>query len=189
MRLHIIGFTVVVAFTAFTLCLDADNPAAVPALRPVRVATLEPGVVPTGTPLLVRTSDPVCTRNYFQHTIWGAAVAEDVLDLKGHLLIPRGSSLGMVVRLLPYYGPGGVGMTELALDIESINIRGVFYPVGTDVRPPLAGGLWARRHSAHWVGGVAVEHFATYGNRINVPANALLAFQLEDPIRLRDYRR
>jgi hypothetical protein len=80
-------------------------------------------------------------------------------------------------------------MTELALDIEAINIKGVFYPVGTGVRSPLDGGLWARRYSAHWVGGAAVAHFATYGDRINVPADALLAFQIEDPIRLRDYRR
>jgi hypothetical protein len=78
---------------------------------------------------------------------------------------------------------------QLALDIEAINIKGVFYPVGTGGRPPLDGGLWARRYSAHWVGGAAVEHFATYGDRINVPANALLAFQIEDPIRLRDRRR
>ena len=189
MRLRIIGFTIVAAVAGFTLCLKAGSSVAVPALRPVRVATLEPGVVPTGTPLVVRTGDAVRTRQYFHHTIYGATVAEDVLDLKGQVLIPKGSTVEMVVRLLPYYGPGGVGVTELALDIEAINIKGVFYPVGTGVRPPLDGGLWARRYSAHWVGGAAVAHFATYGDCINVPANALLAFQIEDPIRLRDYRR
>jgi hypothetical protein len=188
MRLHLLGFTIVAAVAGFTLRLEAGSSPAAPALPPVRVATLEPGVVPTGTPLVVRTGDAVRTRKYFQHTIYGAMVAEDVLDLKGHVLIPKGSPVEMVVRLLPYYGPGGVGMTELALDIEAINIKGVFYPVGTGVRPPLDGGLWARRYSAHWVGGTAVAHFATYGARINVPANALLAFQIEDPIRLRDHR-
>ena len=189
MRLHIFGFTIVAAVAGFSLCLEAGGPVAVPALRPVRVATLEPGVVPTGTPLVVLTGDAVRTREYSQNTIYEATVAEDILDLKEHVLIPKGSTVEMVVRLLPYYGPGGVGMTELALDIEAINIKGVFYPVGTSVRPPLAGGLrGADRYSAHWVGGAAVAHFATYGDRINVPANALLAFQIEDPIRLRDYR-
>ena len=188
MRLRIIGFTIVAAVAGFTLCLEAGSPIAVPALRPVRVATLEPGVVPTGTPLVVRTGDAVLTREYFQNTTYGATVAEDIFDLKGDVLIPKGSTVEMVVRLLPYYGPGGVGMTELALDIEAINIKGVFYPVGTRVRQPLAGGLRMYRYSAHWVGGAAVAHFATYGDRINVPANALLAFQIEDPIRLRDYR-
>jgi hypothetical protein len=189
MRLHIIGCTIVAAVAGFTLCLEAGNSVPAPALRPVRVATLEPGVVPTGTPLVVRTGDKVRMREYFPHTIYAATVAEDVLDLKGNVLIPKGSTVEMVVRLLPYLGPGGVGMTELALDIEAINIRGIFYPVGTRVRPPLAGGLRARQHAAHWVGGAAVAHFATYGDRINVPVNALLAFQIEDPIRLRDIRR
>jgi len=189
MRLRIIGFTIVAAVAGFTLCLEAGSPIAVPALRPVRVATLEPGVVPTGTPLVVRTGDAVLTREYFQNTTYGATVAEDIFDLKGDVLIPKGSTVEMVVRLLPYYGPGGVGMTELALDIEAINIKGVFYPVGTRVRQPLAGGLrGADRYSAHWVGGAAVAHFATYGDRINVPANALLAFRIEDPIRLRNDR-
>ena len=189
MKLHIIIFTFVAAVSGFTLCLEASSSVAVPALRPVRVATLEPGVVPTGTPLVVRTGDAVRTREYFHNTIYGATVAQDVLDLEGHVLIPKGSTVEMVVRLLPYYGPGGVGTTELALDIEAININGVLYPVGTGVRPPLAGGLRARRYAANWVGGAAVAHFATYGDHINVPANALLAFQIEDPIRLRNDRR
>jgi len=189
MRLHITGFTIVAAVVGFTLCLEAGSSVPVPALRPVRVATLEPGVVPTGTPLVVRTGDAVRTRKYFRHTIYAATVAEDVLDLKGHVLIPKGSAVEMVVRMLPYYGPGGVGMAELALDIETINIKGVSYLVGTGVRPPLDGCLWARHYSAHWVGGAADAHFATYGDRINVPPNALLAFSIEDPIRLRDYRR
>ena len=137
MRLHIIGLTVVAAVAGFTLCLEAGSPVPVPALRPAHVATLEPGVVPTGIPLVVRTGDAVRTRRNFSHTIYAAAVAEDVLDLKGHMLIPKGSAVEMVVRLLPYYGPGGVGMTELALDIEAINIKGVSYPVGT-----VCGRLW-----------------------------------------------
>jgi hypothetical protein len=136
----------------------------------------------------VRTGDAVRTRQYFHHTIYGATVAEDVLDLKGQVLIPKGSTVEMVVRLLPYYGPGGVGMTELALDIEAINIKGVCYPVGTGVRPPSDGGLWARRYSAHWVGGTAVAHFATYGDRINVPRQCTAGFHIEGPIRLRGYR-
>ena len=188
MRLEFLSFSVL-AVAGFTLCLEASSSVAVPALGPVRVATLEPGVVPTGTPIVVHTGDAVRTRKYFHNTIYGATVAEDVLDLKGHVLIPKGSTVEMVVRLLPYYGPGGVGMTELALDIEAINIKGVVYPVETSVRPPLAGGLGAPAIRPHWVGGAAVAHFATYGDRINVPANALLAFQIEDPIRLRDYRR
>lgn len=92
------------------------------------------------------------------------------------------------MRLLPHYGPGRVGVTGLALDTEAINIKGVFYPVGSGVRPPLDGGLWARRCSAHWVGGAAVEHFATYGDRINVPRQCTAGFHIEGPIRLRGYR-
>ena len=49
----------------------------------------------------------------------------------------------VVVRLLPHYGPGRVGVTELALDIEAINIKGVFYPVGKRCAAAFGCGLWA----------------------------------------------
>jgi hypothetical protein len=186
MRLDILSFSVlaVAGLSSWAEAGPAD-------LLSVHTATAEPGVIPPGTSLVVRTNDIVRTHRAFPNTIYVASLAKDVLDQDGGILIPKESVVELVVRLLSYLGPGGVGMTELALDIQAVTVKGVRYPVGTEtIEEPNAGGLELNRHAAKWVGGVeAAGQVLTRGRRINVPAGALLAFQIEDPIRLRGYRR
>jgi hypothetical protein len=172
-------------FTALTV---AGAP--LPPIGPVRTVTAEPGVVPPGTPLVVRTSDTVRTRKAFRSTIYWATVAENILDQNGNVLIPRESPVELVVRSVPYLGPGGVGMTELRLEVRAVTVNGFRYPVATGSEKPGAGGLWLDRDTAKWVAGdTAAGAVVTAGRKIYVPTDSLLAFRIDDPIRLMGFRR
>ena len=155
---------------------------------PVRALTAEPGVVPPGTPLVVRTTDRVETTRAFRSTIYDASVAEEILDQNGTVLIPTKSPVEVVVRSLWFLGPGGVGMTELMLEVQAVTVNGVRYPVETRTGESNAGGLGLERHAPKLVGEAAGQ-VITSGRRISVPAETLLAFEIEDPIRLQGYRR
>jgi hypothetical protein len=171
-------------------CIAADNAEAI-AIGPVHTVTAELGVVPPGTSLVVRTKDTVKTRKAYRGTVYLATVAADILDQNGAVLIPRGSPIELVVHSLSYLGPGGAGMTLLSLDIDAVTVIDVRYPVETRDEAPGAGGIGVNRGAARWIGGSeeAARNVVTRGDRINVPADTLLAFEIEAPIRLRGYRR
>ena len=188
MRHLILGLATLTLLSSSS-CIAADNAGPIP-IGPVHTVTLEPGVVRTGTALVVRTKDAVRTSKAYRSTVYFASVAEDILDQKGAVLIPRESPVELVVRSLPYLGPGGVGMTLLTLDVGAVTVSGVRYPVETDAETPGAGGIGVERGAAKGVGGdEASSHVVTRGRSINVPAETLLAFQIQAPIRLQGYQR
>lgn len=161
------------------------------AISPIHTATVEPGVVPPGTSLVVLTKDTVKARAAYRSTVYFASVAADILDQNGAVLIPRESPIELMVRSLPYLGPGGVGMTLLTLDIRAVTVNGVRYPVETDDGAPGAGGIGVDRAAVQWIGGSAeaARQVVTRGRSINVPTDTVLAFQVRAPIRLRGYSR
>jgi hypothetical protein len=191
MKVPTFGFTVL-AMASLSACGGTaliNRTAAIP-LGPVRTVTDEPGVVPPDTSLVVRTNDTVSTLKAMRGTIYGANVAEDVLGQNGTVLIPKESSVELVVRSLSYLGPGGVGMTELTLDIRAVTVNGVRYPVATKAGKPGAGGLGLDQNAPKGIGGgAAAGDVLTRGRRIHVPARTLIAFQIEDPIRMSGFRR
>ena len=182
----------VLAIASLGACNGADlaNPAAVPPANAIRTVTGEPGVVPPGTSLVIRTNDTLSTLKAQRGTVYDASIAADVLDQQGTVLIPRDSPAELVVRSLSYLGPGGVGMTELTLALRAVSINGVRYPIATESGKPGAGGLGLGSKGVRWVGGSGeASEVLTRGHRIKVPVGTLLAFQIEDPIRLRGFRR
>jgi 3D (Asp-Asp-Asp) domain-containing protein len=175
-------------FVVLGNCIAADN---VEVAASVRTVAAEPGVVPPGTSLLVQTKDTVKARKASRGTVYAASIAADILDQNGGVLIPKESSIELIVRSVPYLGPGGVGMTLLTLDIDSVTVGDVSYPVETDDKAPGAGGIGVAHGPVQWIGGSqeAASHVVTRGDRINVPSNTLLAFKIQAPIRLRGYER
>jgi hypothetical protein len=191
MKVRSIGF-LLLAMACLGACAGTGpaNRAIVSALGPVRTVTDEPGVVPPGTRLVVRTEDNISTHRALRGTIYSANVAEDVLDQNGTVLLPRESPVELVVRSLPYLGAGGVGTTELMLEVRAVTINGVRYPAATETQRPRSGGLGIESSAAEWVGGsAAMGEVITRGDRISVPTGTLLALEIEDPIRLRGFRR
>jgi hypothetical protein len=187
---HLILRLTTLTVVALGKCIAADNTGAA-SIKPVHTVTVEPGVLPPGTLLVVRTKDTVRTRRAYRGTVYLANAAADVLDQSGAVLIPRESPIEMVVRSLSYLGPGGVGMTLLTLDIDAVTVRDARYPVETDDEAPDPGGIGVNRGAASRIGGSAevAPQVVTRGQRIYVPADTLLAFQIQAPIRLRGYQR
>lgn len=171
-------------------CLAADPPDVV-AIGPVRAVTSERGVVPPGTSVVILTKDRVKTDKASRGTVYLASTAADILDETGAALIPKGSPIELVVRSIPYLGPGGVGMALLRLDIDAVTVRDIRYPVETDDKRPGAGGIGVDRNAARWIGGTedAARDVITGGRNINVPAGVLLAFAIQAPIRLQGFQR
>jgi hypothetical protein len=171
-------------------CLAADR-ADVIAIGPVRTVTAEHGVIPPGSSIVILTKDTVRTGKASRGTVYFASTAADILDETGAVLIPRGSPIELVVRSVPYLGPGGVGMTLLTLDIDAIVVGDVRYPVETDDKRPDAGGIGVDRGAAEWIGANedAAHQVVTRGHSINVPAGILLAFTIQAPIRLQGFQR
>jgi hypothetical protein len=147
---------------------DLSSPADVSAPGLVRIV-----VVPAGSSLVVQTDDAVTAIKAMRTTIYTANVAEDVVDQNGTVLIPKDSPVELGVRSLPYLGAGGVGMTELILELRAVTVKGIRYPVATASEPPGAGGLGLERNGPKWVGGRAAQgEVLTSGPRIKVPADS-----------------
>jgi hypothetical protein len=191
MTLRFLTFTAL-AVAGLSSCSQSPrvNRAALLPPGPTRTATSVPGIVPAGSVLVVRTGDTVNTRNPLPGTIYDANVAKAVVDQYGDVLIPQGAPVALSVAGLWYLGPGGVGMTELMLGVRELTVNGKSYPVVTEPGEPHAGGLGVNRHIPTWVGGGEPgAKVYTNGRKIYVPADTLLAFYLQDPIRLSGYRR
>jgi hypothetical protein len=188
MKHLILGFATL-AVVGLGSGIAADDAGPIP-IGSIHTVTVEPGVLPPGTSVVVRTKDTVRTGRAYRTTVYWASVAEDILDQNGGVLIPKESPVEMVVRSAPYLGPGGVGMTVLTLDLGTVTVGGVRYPVETDDEKPGAGGIGVEHGAAKYVGGdETASHVVTRGRRINVPAESLLSFQIQAPIRLRGYQR
>ena len=139
---------------------DLSSSADVSAPEPVRIVAEEPGVVPAGSSLVVQTDDAVTAVKAMRATIYTANVAKDVVDQNGTVLIPKDSPVELGVRSLPYLGPGGVGMTELILELRAVTVKDVRYPIAPypSPRAPAASGSNAMAPS----GRMAVRHKARF---------------------------
>jgi hypothetical protein len=170
---------------------DLSSPADASPPGPIHNVAEEAGVVSAGSSLVVQTDGLVTAFSAILATIYTANVMEDVVDQNGTVLIPKGSPVELGVRSLPYFGPGGVGMIQLILELRAVTAKGVCYPVATASENPGAGGLGLDElNSPKWVGGRAPKgEVLTSDPRINVPAKTLLAFQIVEPIRLTGLRR
>jgi hypothetical protein len=184
MKLYILGF-ILLAFAGFSIGMGRVAP--VPLLAPVRTVTVEAGVVPPGASLVVRTNEAVNTDRALRTTIYDAKVASGIQDQNGKVLIPSMSPVELAVDLVQFIGPGGVGMSELVLDVRAVTVKGVRYEI------EMSEGK-SKRYGFEPRGAVAVDsegpdHVRTSGRRIDVPAGAVLKFHTAEPIRLRGYQR
>lgn len=169
--------------------------------------------IPAGTTLSVRTNDRIDSRTAEAGQTYSAVVAHDVLDTNGQLAIPRGSSATLVVR--DARSKGRVeGHSELALDVAEVRVRGRRYRLETSDFVEKGGeGVGANRRTAKFAGaggvlggiigavagggrgaaigalsGAAAGAGAQTLTRKNVeiPAETLLSFRLEAPIRIHE---
>ena len=183
---------------------------------PVYTTSPSPGVIPAGTELVLRTDERIDTSQPEPGRTYAAEIDRAILDAAGRTIVPAGSPARLTV--VEYTGGGTFGTAQLQLAVSSIDVHGVNYPVVSNLSEQEAArpGLGANRRTAETVGGGAVlgtlvgalagggagaavgavagaaggaaVDVLTKGSRVRVPAETLLTFRLDRPVRLVGYR-
>jgi len=158
-----------------------------------------PGTIEAGTSIDVRTNEEINT-NSSDGRVYSGTVDRDVRDTKGGIAIPQGSYVELLVRKLS---------DQFELDLESVSINGTRFAIQAEnnvisERPDKVG---ANERTGEFVGGGAVigaiigaiagggkgaaigggvgaaagagTQLATRGKNVNVSAESLLSFRLE----------
>jgi hypothetical protein len=165
--------------------------------------------VPAGTEVAIRTNENIDSRDASDSRSYSAQVDRDIADTAGNIVIPRGSEARLVVRR--------VGNNELALDLQSVEVRGQSYSVESDaVNARGQEGLGKNKRTGEFVGGGAAlgaligaiagggkgagigalaggaagagGQVLTKGDQVKVPSETVLHFRLDAPINLRPAR-
>lgn len=144
-------------------------------------------VVPAGGSISVETENEITPRNSGEGRSYPALILQDVLDASGHVLIPKGAPATLVVRRVS--AGTTLSSPNYVLDLDSVRIGGRRYvvntsdvPAGYESAEPALGTLLDALG-----GGERVEVWTT-GHQIRVPAQTVLNFRLEAPLRLREAR-
>jgi len=209
---HLAIFCTAAGLAAFSGCAMRDshaNTTTAPS-GPVVATTGSTNVIPSGTQLVIRTNQAIETTQPGQ--TYEAQVARDIQNEHGALLVPRGSPVQLVV--MDASSGGAVGTSQLELGIQSITMNGRSYAIAGDTATQRGReGLGANQRTAEMVGGGALlgtligavagggsgaaigaavgaaggatTQVLTRGREVRVPAETLLTFQLQQPLRMR----
>lgn len=168
--------------------------------------------LPSGTEISVRTNEAIDSTSSSANTRYTAEVVNDVKGAGGEVLIPRGSPAELVVKNMSKGGT--VGSSEVVLDLNSVTVNGRHYLVSTeDVNRSGNQGIGKNKRTAEMVGGGAVlgtllgavagggkgaaigavagaaaggtAQVLTRGKEVKVPAETVLNFKLDQPLRMR----
>jgi hypothetical protein len=169
-------------------------------------------VLPVGTQIAVRTDEPIDSGKAVEGQTYAAEVSRDIVDADGDLVIPRGSNARIVIRSATK-GGRFKGTSDLVLDLESVSVGGRLYQLSTtDIEEHGRAGIGKNKRTAEFVGGGAVlgtiigaiagggkgaaiggasgaaagtaGQVLTKGGSVRVPAESLLTFRLDRPLRV-----
>ncbi len=171
-------------------------------------AHMERVVLAPGTEVNVRTNELISARNTVEGQTYSAQIEDNVRDTDGSIAIPRGSDARLVVRRLENDG-------DLTLDLESITVEGRRYRVSTAdqelenqgqgnggnrriaqfagggavlgaiIGAIAGGGKGAAIGAGAGAGAGAITGIVTRGKEVHVPAESVIRFRLDRPLRLR----
>jgi hypothetical protein len=116
-----------------------DRPAATPAPKPAKAkpanAAPAPRTLAAGTLIEAAIADSINSRHDKAGKTVTAAVARDVKDHAGRVVIPAGSLVTMTVTELAPAKSRSAADGKLALEVNSVNVRGRIYALDADVDP------------------------------------------------------
>jgi len=178
--------------------------------RPISTGSNQPGLVPAGTTIEVRTNEPIHENSAAQGRPYTAEIVREIVNGTGALLVPKGSPAQLVV--LDVKEGGRIAGSQIELGLKSVTINGKVYSVETPGVKTSERGLGANRRTAEMAGGGALlgtvlgaaagggrgaaigalagaaagaaAQIFTKGKEVRVPAETVLTFRLEQPIRL-----
>jgi hypothetical protein len=169
---------------------------------------MERVVLAAGTEVSVRTNERINARSVVEGQTFSAQIEDNIRDSDGSTAIPRGSDARLVVRWLENDG-------DLILDVDSITVEGRRYKVSTQDQEldSQRQGIGGNRRTGEFVGGGAIlgaiigsmagggkgaaigagagagtgalTQIITRGKEVRVPAESVIRFRLDRPLRLR----
>lgn len=174
-------------------------------------ATDETVTIPAGTELSIRSNQAIDSNTASENQTYSAEVQEDVMGASGEVLIPKGSDATLILRQVTTGGT--TGSPELVLDLDSVKVHGQRYVVSTaDLQQTNNQGLGKNKRTGVMVGGGAAlgtilgavagggkgavigaiagaaaggtAQVLTRGKEVKVPAETVLKFKLDQPLRL-----
>jgi hypothetical protein len=180
-----------------------------PEAAAVTTKTYELGV---GTELPVRSEETIDSARAAEGQTYAAEVTTDIRDANGDVVIPSGANAQIVIRSAAKGGRIR-GSSDLVLDLASVSVGGQMYQLTTtDVVKQGKTGMGANKRTAEYTGGGAaigaiigaiaghgkgaalgaasgagagaITQIATKGGSIKVPAETVLTFKLDRPLRV-----
>jgi hypothetical protein len=168
--------------------------------------------LPAGALIPVRSEETIDAAIAAQGQTYAAEVTRDVTDAGGAVVIPRGSNAQIIIRSA-VKGGRIKGQSDLVLDLDSVSVDGRRYRLDTqDVVEKGRAGVGKNKRTAEFTGGGAVigsiigaiagggkgaaigaaagagagagTQIVTRGKSIRIPAETVLTFRLESPLRV-----
>jgi outer membrane lipoprotein SlyB len=168
--------------------------------------------LPVGTKVSVRTDQMIDSATAADGRTFSGEVTKDVLDGEGNVAIPARSSAQIIIKSASKGGTIR-GASDLVLDLKSVTIEGKRYAIETaEISKAGKSGIGANKRTAEYTGGGAglgaiigaiagggkgaaigavsgagagaVTQILTKGSSIKVPAETILTFQLDQPLRV-----
>jgi hypothetical protein len=164
-----------------------------------------------GTQIAVRTEETIDSARAAEGQTYAAEVSRDVVDEAGDLVIPGGSNAQIIIKSATKGGRFH-GKSDLVLDLQSVSVEGQKYQLSTaDLEARGKDGVGGNRRTAEYTGGGAavgaiigaiagggrgaaigagsgagagaLTQIITKGS-IRVPAETVLTFKLDRPLRV-----
>jgi hypothetical protein len=168
--------------------------------------------LPVGSEISVRTNELIDSGTATIGQIFDAQVTRDAKDANGDVVIPRGSTACVVIRSASKGGRFR-GASDLVLDLQSVTINGRQYTIHVaDISQKGKSGVGANKRTVEYTGGGAalgaiigaiagggkgaaigagagagtgaLTQILTKGGAIKVPAESVLTFKLDKPLKV-----
>jgi hypothetical protein len=168
--------------------------------------------LPVGTKFSVRTEETIDSGKASEGQTFAAEVTQSVRDNSGAVVVPRGANAQVIITSASQGGRFTTA-SDLALDLKSVAIDGRQYRISTvDIQQRGKEGLGANKRTAQYSGGGAalgaiigaiagggkgagigagagagagaITQVVTKGGSIKVPAETILTFRLDKPLRI-----
>lgn len=168
--------------------------------------------LPAGSEVSVRTNEAIDSATATEGETFDAQVTRDARDANGSVVLPRGSRARVVIKSASKGGRFR-GASDLVLDLQSVVINGRSYMIDTaDITQKGKSGVGANKRTAEYTGGGAalgaiigaiagggkgaaigagsgagagaLTQVLTKGGSIKVPAESVLTFSLDKPLRV-----
>lgn len=170
-------------------------------------ARMERVVLPPGTEIALMTDQRIDSKDVAPGQNFPAHISDDIRNSDGSIAIPRGADATLVTRRLEENG-------DITLDVDSITVGGRRYRVSTEGQEieNQRDGVGANKRTGEYVGGGAVfgaiigalagggkgaaigavagggagagVQTITRGKEVHVPAETIIRFRLDKPLRL-----